>query len=376
MAEIRVRTLSLQSLERRAADCAAGKVPIDLPTARSITIAIWEKFNVANDTVLATLVTDDDADYTHQDIFNRGEVAYQKCMSYLKPHPESPTPTIRTEGAPVKLAPIKIQDFKGDCMTWLEFRDQFTVLVHEQDMDPHKKLAYLRMHAQVDMVTGSYAGNYDDLWNMLCERYNDYHMLVKAWHQRFTALPRANDTRDGLMKLVDETRAYIRAHKMMGFDISSLPPIYMQFWEKLPDSAQLAWGLSRQDSKVPTLDECLRYTENRFKNLPTAPLPSPAVQKPRALVGTTSTASKCACKLNHKWLTHCPGFKRMDVPGKKKFLTERKRCISCLWDHDVTECESQYNCRLCDGRHHSWVCPNKENSGPPPNSHPQNVPRH
>lgn len=381
MAEIRARNLALKSLLARAECYASGNALLDIPTARRIVDNLWDRFAAAHASVL-NLVTDDDDDGTHDAVQMQAEGALMKCMSVLREKSVSPAPTGATypEPAPVKLAHITMQSFTGDCMTWMEFRDQFTALVHNHPtMDAHAKLAYLRKHAQVDMVTGPYGGNYEDLWEKLCSRYNDYHMLAREWHHRYMRLPRAKDTRDGLQKLVDETRAYIRAQAVLGYERSGEAPVYyMLFWDKLPESAQFAFGLSRTDMSIPSLEECIRFIENRFKILPSEPASSSHGRdtKVRAHVGRAQSRSQCACAQNHRRFAACPEFGNMTISQRTRFITEQKRCTNCFGAHAAAECRSTYTCNRCSEAHHSLLCPHPDARGAPTSSQPQNVPRH
>lgn len=86
-------------------------------------------------------------------------------------------------GANVKLPQIKLPSFKGEYEHWLEFRDTFKALIHENEkITEVEKFYYLRASlqesaAQVILSIDLSARNYRTAWEILCERYNNMSLL-------------------------------------------------------------------------------------------------------------------------------------------------------------------------------------------------------
>lgn len=390
MAELKIRAAALKVLQQKAIDYEAGPVPVDLTAARAFVNKMWNKFEQAHDT-LGLVALDDAAEAAQIDLYLAAQTVHQKCLDFLvEPPPppiQSPPPTVFSEARTVKLAPIKIKTFKGDKMKWLEFRDQFTSLVHNKDMDDQHKLALLREHAQVQMVEGSYTGGYPELWAQLCERFNDEFALAEAWYNEFWSIPIAKDTKTGLLSLIDATRAVLRAFNQMNNDISLSAHTLFGFLDRLPPNVRVAWGCARTETGMPALEACLNFIERRAKNMSesvtaarsSAPVPPP--RAPRVHVATTAQLSPCACQGNHHRFKFCAAFKKMTGQQRRQFITNRGQCVRCFGDHLVDSCPSEILCYQCQGTHSNWFCleprgTRSSGSQPPPAMNPQNLPRH
>lgn len=382
MAELQARSTALKVLQQKAEDYATKPLPVDLEAARLFVNKAWEKFEEAHDTVGLVLL-DAAAEAAQLALYLEAVDTHQKCLDYLVGAPtrpiQSPAPTMGSEARTVKLAPIKIKPFTGDKMRWLEFRDQFTSLVHNKDMDDNHKLALLREYAQVPMVEGSYTGGYNDLWGDLCARFNNEFELGEAWYIEFGSIPKAKDTKAGLLSLIDATRAVLRAFSQMKMDVSQSVLTLYGFLDKLPQEVRVAWGCARTDTGIPPLEACLSFIERRAKNMSEAV--SAAPRPPRVHVGTTSQRSPCACNGNHQLFKYCKPFKNMTAQQRRQFMTNRRQCIRCFEDHLVESCPAQNTCPRCEGAHNMWFClatrePQSSGRQPPAALNPQNLPRH
>lgn len=386
MAELRIRNRALKSLRKKAEEYAEGPVPVDLDAARRIIEETWEKFEEAH-AILDSPDLDDAAADVQFEFRREAEKVYLDCLGLLKHSPEpSRSPcTVSSDTRTVKIKPITLLTFKGDKMKWLEFRDQFTALVHSTEMDDHHKMSMLREHAVVPMVAGNYTGGYTELWNKLCERYNDEFGLAEAWAHEFGAMKRATDTKEGLLALIDNTRAVLRAFNQLQMDISHSFLTLHGFLEKLPTTVRVAWGCARTDTGVPKLEECLTFIERRAKNMAEpislrSPAPAPA-PKIHAHVGTVPP-TRCACKDNHERVSRCFAFKRMTIQQRTQLFNDRGQCCICFGGHLATACGSNRLCSDCQGPHNRWFCPAGTGPSaaaprePRPAMTPQNLPRH
>ncbi|KAG5868765.1 hypothetical protein JTB14_024583 [Gonioctena quinquepunctata] len=83
-----------------------------------------------------------------------------------------------------RLPAIPIPSFSGDLENWLEFRDTFESLVHNNVAISYiEKFHFLRgaLQGEAQKVVGVVkvsAENYEVVWKLLCERYDDTPMLV------------------------------------------------------------------------------------------------------------------------------------------------------------------------------------------------------
>lgn len=389
MAELKSRASALKTLQRKAQEYAAGSVPVDLDAARRSIEKTWETFEAAH-AILDHVGLDAEAEEVQFEFRHEAEKMYFECLGFLVANPQStPSPlTVSSESRAraVKIKPVTIPTFKGDIMSWLEFRDEFTALVHSTDMDDRHKMAMLREYAVVPMVTGNYTGGYAELWKMLCDRYNDEFGLGEAWAHEFAAIPTAKDSKDGLLALIDKTRAVLRAFNQLQMSISTSALTLYGFLDKVPSTARVAWGCARTETGVPALEECMAFMERRAKNLaepigtsrPTAPAPAPA-PKIRAHVGTVQP-SRCACPQNHRRVARCDDFRKMTIQQRTQLFNDKGQCYICFGDHQATACSTGRECYNCRGPHNKWFCPASagpaaNNWEPRPAMTPQNLSR-
>lgn len=84
----------------------------------------------------------------------------------------------------LKLPQIQINKFDGAYFRWLEFKDTFENLIHNNDrIPPINKFHYLISYLQGDAarVISNFevsANNYVSAWDLLCSRYNNKRILI------------------------------------------------------------------------------------------------------------------------------------------------------------------------------------------------------
>ena len=58
------------------------------------------------------------------------------------------------------------------------------------------------------------------------------------------------------------------------------------------------------------------------------------------------------CNGTHS-ISQCDRYKQLSTRDKKAIVKKLKLCINCLGRHFVADCPSKFNCRTCNGRHHT-----------------------
>lgn len=222
---------------------SSGKLPNDLPSARVLITESFGRFMAAYPYTSMNERLQNTNTYTgYQNQFHsrysEALKAYQNCMSLLENKADAQKSPVAEDQPPMKIQP-------------------------PQEQNLNSKSVLLCPHDLVDMVLGVYKDNNEQL----CGRCNNLYTSALALHAQWTGLPRAEDTREGLAKLLKETREYIRSFLIRGHDVLNIHSIYLQYRNKLPDKAQVDWDSSTSPS---TLEECLRFTEDRLNKLPTA----------------------------------------------------------------------------------------------------------
>lgn len=86
--------------------------------------------------------------------------------------------------AEFKLPQLQINKFDGAYFRWLEFRDTFLSLIHNNErIKPIHKFHYLVSYLEGDAARvianlEVSASNYNDAWRLLCDRYDNKRQLI------------------------------------------------------------------------------------------------------------------------------------------------------------------------------------------------------
>lgn len=60
------------------------------------------------------------------------------------------------------------------------------------------------------------------------------------------------------------------------------------------------------------------------------------------------------CKQNSHPLNKCVNFSKLTLSERKNFIEQNKVCYNCLFTgHELKDCKSRHNCRVCSQRHHT-----------------------
>ncbi|XP_041972778.1 uncharacterized protein LOC121728634 isoform X1 [Aricia agestis] len=118
----------------------------------------------------------------------------------------------------VRLPKIDLPHFDGNYQYWLEFRDTFVSLIHENDcINDINKFHYLRASLQGNAALlikniDFKKDNYKIAWDLLCERYNNNRLLVNNHLQAlFDVEPIRGESSASIRNVVDVTNKNIRA---------------------------------------------------------------------------------------------------------------------------------------------------------------------
>ncbi|XP_061720042.1 uncharacterized protein LOC133527166 [Cydia pomonella] len=185
----------------------------------------------------------------------------------------------------IKLPQIKLPSFDGNYGKWLEFRDTFTSIVHNNSsLNEINKFYYLRtsLEGSAALVIKSLeisAANYAVAWSLLCDRYDNKRQLVHNHLQslfRIEALTRESDK--CLRNLIDNVTKNLRALESLGEKVdcwdtlivflcsSKLDPITLRKWEEkrnsLEDSPKLSEFTDFLRSRADILESLARSGSN------------------------------------------------------------------------------------------------------------------
>ncbi|KAF2904387.1 hypothetical protein ILUMI_01789 [Ignelater luminosus] len=236
----------------------------------------------------------------------------------------------------VKLSTINLPNLNGNPEEWLNFRDLFINLIHENEVltDVHK-LHYLRASltgkaAETIKSLAISSANYQIAWDSVNDRFNNSRILV---HNHIKALFNIEVT-------TKESSAKLRQL------IDSLDPTTTRGFENKNDS-----------DKFPSYEELISFMEKKASLLETIDQRNQKSHTERLTAKAfVSTAISCPlCKGSHS-LNSCERFKQFGLKERSEKAKELKVCYNCLAKgHFTGKCKSRFNCQRCKSRHHTLL---------------------
>lgn len=287
----------------------------------------------------------------------------------------------------VKLPTISLPKFEGQPDTWLEFRDSFMSLIHQNEsISDIQRFHYLRgclqgKAAEVIKLLEFSSENYQIAWENLCDRYNNTRVLV---HNHIKALFNmetiTKESSDKIRSMIDSVNKHLRA-------ITSLTPSET-LWEnliiylittKLDPISSREWEQSRSDNEFSTVQDLKSFLKTKADLLET--LESKRNSSDPKLIKKNldhakssrsfviSTTGCVVCNKPHS-IQQCEDFLKLPIPDRLLKIKELKLCINCFRKgHFIANCHSSF-CRKCKGKHHTLL--HDEKNG---NSAPTTVPQ-
>lgn len=292
----------------------------------------------------------------------------------------SPTPNI-------KLPTINLPLFSGRYQDWLEYRDTYLSLIHENSSIPNiHKFHYLRasLRDSAALIIQSLdfsSDNYDIAWDLLCNRYNNNRILINNHVQTlFNIDPITKESARALRNIIDVVSKNLRSLKSLNVPTEHWDILIIHIVSNKLDPATIRdWESQRNTIKeLPTFNDFLNFLKNRADLLETMDekhrqpfrrhsdithvrqrsfIANPTPTKP--------TQFPCPiCKMSHS-IYYCMKFKQLSIEKRIERVKQLKLCINCLRSgHDEKKC-TYGACKLCSRRHNTMLhLENKQNTQP------------
>lgn len=298
-----------------------------------------------------------------------------------------------------KLPQIQIAKFEGSYFHWLQFRDTFESLIHNNSrIKPIHKFHYLISYlegepARIISNLEVSSVNYTEAWRLLGERYNNKRLLINHHlNALFNTQTLNRETERSLRFLVDHVTKNLRALSSLGqpTDKWDIIIIFM-LSSKLDSTTLLKWEEYRNTLvDVPNLDQFYKFLIDRAdviealnrnkqneqsKSILSKPgassshikynnMPSTSNNRSfkhsftKSFTSTYPSHSKdyvCViCNDNHK-IYDCNVFKAKSIREKLADVAMYKLCLNCLRQgHSVNKCHMG-PCRECKKRHNTLL---------------------
>lgn len=289
----------------------------------------------------------------------------------------------RTSHQFVKLPTIQLPKFSGSYDDYLEFRDTFTSLIHNNDdIDEVNKFHYLRasLEGSAAVVIQSVefsATNYAVAWQLLCDRFDNKRLLIQNHvSSLFNIETITKESSLTLKRLIDQVNKNLRALESLGEPVKQWDTLLIYIiTQKLDSKTYREWeefkGRMHRYSSI-TFDTFLQFVRNRADLIETLELSRSHINignknttKIKTMVsvqgGHTNQGSSellqriCPkCKGDHN-LTNCPQFLALTVEARIKLLPTYKLCYNCFrTGHFANMCKKP-GCRVCKRRHNTLI---------------------
>lgn len=296
---------------------------------------------------------------------------------------------------------IELPTFTGSYAQWTTFKDLFLETVHNNHFISNaQKMQHLKSKLKGDperliQHMSISADNYEASWNIIQQRYDNKRLLFTYHANMLLNQPIIqNPTAQQLKKMHDITVESLHAIDNLNFNTESWDPLLIHILlQKLDPETNQTFTESLDNPRImPTLDEFLRFIENKFislesssntnrgKNTPNNQQQNSqsknnvnngnagnnskpknnnkqdnkGSQKPsnglKRFYNFAITCPKCA---NQHGLYNCKEFLCLSPEEKLKSVDDLDVCKNCLFSHNNKQCTSKKTCKHCNEPHSS-----------------------
>ncbi|XP_070515871.1 uncharacterized protein [Cardiocondyla obscurior] len=350
----------------------------------------WSKFEANHQKILSSIKKDEDLDYLKQGTLATAEEAFldQRAifLDLLRSYKakEKETGTKETEGAKAACraarTQIQVPTFSGRYEDWPAFRDLFSsVVIHDKTLSPVERLHFLKtsLKGEAELLIRHVPvtnANFERSWKLVTDYYDKPRHLVRAYLDNFLAVPKLKrESAEDLRQLFHTLRSTVNSLESIGRPISSSEDLFVHLAVNLLDpQTRREWEQTINESNTPPeyatletfLERCLHTLEAVAvtKNESAISRPAGAAAKQTRNHAARKTEAKpekksgrCALCTRDHFLLFCEEYRRKSPAEKLAVVRDRKLCLNCLGQHQVSACESKKNCAACGSRHHSSV---------------------
>ncbi|XP_062530828.1 uncharacterized protein LOC119630214 isoform X1 [Bombyx mori] len=289
----------------------------------------------------------------------------------------------------VRLPKIDLPHFDGSVQGWLEFKDTYISLIHNNKCnDDIMRFHYLRscLRGSAALVIKNIdftSENYNNAWDLLCQRYDKDQLLIHNHVQAlFSVAPCSKESSKSLRYLIDVTNKNIRALKTLKQPTEHWDTlIIFMISQKLDSSTSRYWEEHRNKlSEPPTLNQFIFFIENQINLLEKIEENSKINLKSKETNNNNynnkstnyiiqsnsnqiqSNHSKCPlCNENHLLYT-CKTFRSLPTEVRIEKAKNLKVCMNCLrLGHTDRTCKLSH-CKYCKARHNTLLHSEPERS--------------
>ena len=270
----------------------------------------------------------------------------------------------------VKLPRMDAPTFNGSSENWMQFRDRFETLIHNnQELSEIEKFQYLITGVKIKNADANVLARfqfrkefYEPAWKALCERYDDKRKILATHVGALVEVQQmTSSTPEEIMKIVDAFSTNLSCLNQLKYDVNEADDfanlVLVHMVEARLDVSTLSeW---RKAHKEPTgtwkkLHDFLILHARSLEGIQATKkmLIESTVKDSTKVYAAFQPSAKCQiCDEGHS-IWKC----KLDVQERRKRARERRLCYNCLSGaHRATECPSKTMCQTCNKKHHSML---------------------
>ncbi|XP_062710660.1 uncharacterized protein LOC134288796 [Aedes albopictus] len=281
----------------------------------------------------------------------------------------------------LKYPELKLPSFSGKLQNWINFRDNFRSLIHDNaELSPIDKFNYLRASLrddallQINQVQVS-AASYPSAWGILEAKYEN-HKLIAHEHLKalFSVPSMKSESFEALNVVLTTFKVNLQQLEKLGENTNNWSTILAFMLSQKLDTATLRqWETHHGSKDIPRYDALLDFLDKHCAILQSTSTRSGFEQKrpfKSSAVHTLVSSATSSCQIcngGQHSVEQCRRFSKMRVVDRKLAIRRLGLCLNCLSSgHFVADC-SRRTCSKCGQRHHYLLHPYS-----PPTSTPQN----
>lgn len=293
----------------------------------------------------------------------------------------------------IQLPAIELPKFDGSPDLWINFRDTFKSMVHNNDqLSGSNKFRYLKMSitdksSPVALLPESDDG-YDEAWELVLKQYDDKRKMMERHIQAILSIKRmqAEDC-DDLQQLVNDVKIHIAALKRLLPDVDLFEAFVAYYVGRrlnehtrdvietdgtleIPVWTDLCKGIEKRIKVLNTMPKQRQQASKTMNNIKPSAVTStsskPAWRSNSLVAHKSSTAApapttkykmRCyMCSEEHR-LSQCQKFLNLVVHQRVTKCEEWKICKNCFGSHGGEQCQSLATCRTCHQKHNTLLHP-------------------
>lgn len=295
---------------------------------------------------------------------------YSIRTTYSKYYKTSAAQSVTVEKKPemganrFHLPNIQIATFSGNTTEYLNFRNIFKSLIHDDiHMQPVQKMHYLMGCLKGEPLNiikhlPLSNENYDIAFGILEKRYFNTRVISEKHLEAIlsTQLNGKTSLRQ-FLNIMDENLLALQALK---FNVHEWSFVLLHITlKKLPIELRNRFEREYSECDIPTFLQLTEFMDKECRALEASSSQKDnQTQKelPRRQCAVVSnTEHKCECCGKMHFIFSCSKFKNLTVQERIQFIKRSNLCWNCLYPHRVQQCTSMKRCKMCNGKHNSLL---------------------